>query len=139
MKQVIAGKGMPKPLFTHVFHSSPILIHVGLSLTQRKLIELSPSRFSCRFFISPCPKKNFGFVEGMSSIHSRFGGFKRSFLFPSHNWSLLCVSLMIFYIFLIVLQDGNLFLVMLSGWEDRSVILGFIAAIFSPVMSMSVS
>ena len=44
-RQANAWKCMPKPLFTHVFHSSPTIIHIGS-------LGLFPSRFCGCFLIS---------------------------------------------------------------------------------------
>ena len=48
-------KCMPKPLFTHVLHSSPILIHVEALSCNWSLLSSLSLTICCRFFISPCP------------------------------------------------------------------------------------
>ena len=66
--KVNAWKWMPKLLFTHVFHSSPILIHVGAP-------ELFPSCcFGC-FLIPQLGKSVFGIVQWMGRGDSRSRGF----------------------------------------------------------------
>ena len=124
--QVNAWKCMPKPLFTHIFHSSPIFVGVGLSHADEACWAFSLTILLLFSSFSPA-HNSFYVLPGNGNKGTMILGVWRGHFFLVIT---LGSSLMFFYNSPIFLHGWEVIFVLLNEWEKRPTILGALRGCF---------